>query len=73
MISLSVLVTFNCFFLSSTSFPEAKSLIVLPKRLSLLPQRADRRSMKNHRAKATLQKVNLDEKAESYILDEGTR
>ena len=43
-----------------------------------LHQRADRRNKKNRRStatktKTTLQKVNHDEKAESYVPNEGTR
>ena len=40
-------------------------------------RKQDRRSKKNHnptaRTKATLQKVNQDDKAEGYIPDEGAR
>ena len=48
------------------------------KPLSLIHQRADRRSKKKHsstavRTKTILQKVNHNEKEESYVPDEGTR
>ena len=50
----------------------------LHKPLSLLHQRAERRSKKKHslteaKTKITLQKVNHEEKAEGYVPDEGTR
>ena len=49
----------------------------LHKPLSLIHQRADRSSKKHHltgtKTKTVLQKVNYDEKAESYVPDEGTR
>ena len=63
---------------SSYSHHQSLSLGSLHKPLSLLlHQRADRRS-KNHspretNRKATLQKINQREKAESYVSDEGTR
>ena len=46
--------------------------------LSLIHQRADRRSKKNYnptaaRNKTTSQKVNQDEKAEGFVPDEGTK
>ena len=50
----------------------------LHKPLSLLHQRADRRSNENHnptvaRTKTTLQKASQEEKAENYVPYEGTR
>ena len=50
----------------------------LHKPLSLIHQRADRRSKNNYssitsKMKTTSQKVNQNEKAEDYISDEGTR
>ena len=49
----------------------------LHKPLSLLHQRADRRSKKHSltaaKTKTILHKVNHDEKAKSYVLDEGIR
>ena len=59
-------------------FPSVPTIRKLTKSLSLLHQRADRKSKKNHNAKAartktTLQEDNRDEKAESYVPHEGTR
>ena len=50
----------------------------LHKCLSLLHERGERRSKKNHsprvtKTKTTLQKVNQHKKAEIYVPDEGTR
>ena len=60
---------------SRHSFPQSLPSGTLHKPLH---QRADRRSKKNcnptmARAKITLQKVNQDEKAKSYVPDEGAR
>ena len=49
----------------------------LPKAFSFIHQRADRTNKKQSliaaKTKIVLQKVNHDEKADSYVPDEGTR
>ena len=63
-----------------TSFSHCQSLPSgsLHKPLSLIHQRADRRSKKTNsptaaKTKTTLQKVNYNEKVECYVSDEGTK
>ena len=61
-----------------TSFSHCQSLPSGSLPLSLIHQRADRRSKKANcptaaKTKTTLQKVNQDESARSYVSDEGTR
>ena len=63
---------------ASFSAPHVSPIRCLHKLLNLIHQGADRRSKKNHnpiaaRTKATLQKVNQNEKAEGYVPDEETR
>ena len=64
---------------AKNSFSHCQSLpsTSLHKLLSLIHQRADRKSKKHSitaaKMKTILQKVNHNEKAESYVPDEGTR
>ena len=63
---------------SSFSHSQSSPSGSLHKPFSLALQRADRRRKKNHnptasKTKTILQKVNHNEKAQSYVPDEGTR
>ena len=74
LLSTALLTRARFRFTHSQSLPSGS----LHKSLILIHQRRGRRSKKNHnptaaRTKTTLQKANQDEKAESYVPDEGTR